>query len=354
MTRRIRSLVFVPGLLALAACGGGDADGGGGGGFGGMPPMPVEVAAASASGVQDRFQAVGTLEADLEVTVVSEVAAQVTRLPFREGERVEQGALLAQLDDQQLRAELARAEALVQRYQSTYDRIKTIVDRGAGAPQDLDDAAADLRVAQADQALVEARLAKTRIRAPFAGVTGARRVSPGAFVQPGHAITQLAQIDRLRVLFNAPERTLGRLDAGATVEVTTTAHPGLVLRGTIDVIEPVLAAASRSARIVTYIDNSEGRLRPGMSADVTVVLGSRPNALTVPSESIFFEGAQAFVYSVQPDSTVQRTAVGLGTRLADAVEITEGLSDGDRVVKAGHQKLFPGAKVNPVVQGGTP
>lgn len=351
MTRRLPHRVLLTSLLVLAACGGGD--GGGGGGFGGMPPMPVEVAAVSASGVQDRFQAVGSLEADLEVTVVSEVSAQVTRLPFREGERVEKGALLAQLDDQQLRAELARAEALVQRYQSTFDRIKTVVDRGAGAPQDLDDAAADLRVAQADQALVEARLAKTRIRAPFAGVTGARRVSPGAFVQPGDAITQLAQVDRLRVLFNAPERTLGQLDEGATVRVTTIAHPDLVLTGNIDVIEPVLAAASRSVRIVSLIDNPDGRLRPGMSADVTVVLGSRPDALTVPSESIFFEGQQAFVYSVQADSTVQRAAVALGTRLSDAVEITSGLTAGDRVVRAGHQKLFPGAKVNPI-QEGTP
>lgn len=338
-------LLLVVGM-AGAGCGGDGAGGGRGGG--GMPPLPVEVATVEATGVADRFRAVGSLEAELEVTVVSEIAAKVERLPFREGQEVEEGALLVQLDDQQLRAELARAEALVQRYRSTYERIRNVVERGAGSPQDLDDAEADLEVAEADLALVKARLDKTQIRAPFSGVTGARRISPGAFVRVGETITQLAQIDRLRVIFNAPERTLGRLDEGARVEVRTTAHPDLPLEGSIDVIEPVLATESRSARIVSHVDNRDGRLRPGMSADVTVTLGDRPQALTAPNEAIFFEGQQSFVYTIQPDSTVQRRSVALGTRLSDVVEIVGGVSAGDRVVRAGHQKLFPGAKVNPI------
>lgn len=310
--------------------------------------MPVEVATVQASGVADRFRAVGSLEAELEVVVVSEIAAKCVRVPFDEGGEVAAGALLAQLDDEQLQAELSRAEALVQRYRSTYERIRNIVERGAGSAQDLDDAAADLQVAEADLALVKARLTKTKIRAPFAGVTGARQVSPGAYLRVGQPITQLARVDRLRVIFSAPERTLGRLDEGARVEVTTIAYPDLVLEGSIDVIEPVLAAESRSARVVSYVDNQRGLLRPGMSADVTVILGDRPDALTVPNEAIFFEGQQSFVYSIQPDSTVMRQAVALGTRLSDVVEITSGVAAGDRVVRAGHQKLFPGAKVNPI------
>jgi membrane fusion protein (multidrug efflux system) len=167
-------------------------------------------------------------------------------------------------------------------------------------------------------------------------------------VQTGEAITQLAEIDRLRVRFQAPERTLSRLIHGARVEVRTTAYPDLVLTGQIDVIEPVLESESRSARIVSFVANQGGLLRPGMSADVTVVLGERLDVLTVPSESIFFEGQQAFVFVVNADSTVQRTPVGLGTRLDDVVEIVDGLHLGDDVIRAGHQKLFPGAKVNPV------
>lgn len=313
-----------------------------------MPPTAVEVATARGGRVADRFTALGSLEAELEVTLVSEVAARIEELSFEEGRAVAKGALIARLDDAQLRAEVVRAEALVLRYQSTYDRVQNVVARGAGTPQDLDDAQADLSVAKADLALVRARLTKTRIRAPFAGVAGARRVSPGAFVQPGDVITQLAQIERLRVVFDAPERTLGRLDQGARVEVRSNAYPDLVLSGQVDIIEPVLNEESRSARIVSLLDNRGGRLRPGMSADVTVVLGERSNAITVPSESVFFEGQQAFVFVITADSTVQRTAVGLGTRMDDAVEVIDGLLVGDEVVRAGHQKLYPGAKVQPV------
>lgn len=341
--RLVGSLV----LMVLAGCGGGDG-GAGGGGFGGMPPTVVEVATVGRGGIADRFNVIGSLEADLEVTLVSEVAARVDRLPFEEGAPVKKGDLLAQLDDAQLRAERARAQARVDQAKSTFERIQKVVRQNAGALQDLDDARADLAVAEADLALVDARLQKTQIRAPFAGVTGARRISPGAFVQPGEEITQLAQIDRLRVRFRAPERTLDRLTHGARVEVRTTAFPDLVVRGAIDVIEPVLDTGSRSAGVVSFVENADRRLRPGMSADVTVVLGERPDALTVQSEAIFFEGQQAFVYVVGADSTVQRAPVALGTRRDADVEILDGLDEGARVVRAGHQKLFPGAKVSPV------
>lgn len=345
---RMRTTLGLLLTISLVACGNDPQGAGGGGGFGGMPPTLVEVATARQGGVADRFTVIGSLDADLEVVLVSEIAARIDALPFTEGEEVARGALIAQLDDDQLRAELSRAQAQVAQTRATFDRIQSVVNQNAGAPQDLDDARGNLAVAEADLALVRARLAKTQIRAPFDGVTGARLISPGTFVQPGEPITQIAQVDRLRVRFQAPERTLGRLTEGSRVEVRTTAYPDLVLTGEIDVIEPVLDSASRSAGVVSFVQNDGRRLRPGMSANVTVVLGERPDALTVPSEAIFFEGDQPYVYVVDADSTVQRTPVGLGTRLDADVEIVDGLNAGDEVVRAGHQKLFPGARVNPV------
>jgi membrane fusion protein (multidrug efflux system) len=304
--------------------------------------------------VVDRFAAVGTVEAGESVTVVAEIDAVVVAIPFAEGQAVAAGALLAQLDDEQLRAEVARAEALRDQRRVTHERIRSIVEQGAGAPQDLDDAAAALKVAQADLDLARARLAKTRITAPFAGIVGSRRISPGAFLRAGDAVTDLAQISRLRITFSAPERTLGRLRRGAEVTVTTTAYPDLALRGVITVIEPQLDPGTRSARIIAEAANPESLLRPGMSADVSVVLAERPGALTVPSEAVFVEAGQALVYVVQPDSSVVRTVVELGTRLPDAVEVLSGLQAGAEVVRAGHQKLYPGAKVMPVAAGGGP
>jgi membrane fusion protein (multidrug efflux system) len=340
-----RDMALVLLLAALAGCG----KGGAGGGMGFKPPpMPVETAPVVQERVADRFEAVGSIDASEAITVVSEIDGTVVRLPFQEGTTIGRGGLIAQLDDAQLRAEVNRTDALRDQSQSTYNRVKAVVDQGAGAPQDLDDAAASLKVAEANLALAKSRLSKTRIQAPFSGALGARRVSPGAFIRAGQAITDLAKLDELRVNFSAPERYLGQLHRGAEVQIGTTAYPGYALRGRIDVVDPVLDASTRSARIVARVRNPGGKFRPGMSANVSAVLSQRQNALTIPSEAIFAEGDQSFAYVVKADSTVTRSALTLGTRLTDAVEVVKGLSPGQTVVRTGHQKLFEGAKVIPV------
>ncbi len=313
------------------------------------PPTAIEMAVAQATTVTDRFEAVGTIEANDAVLIVSQIDALVVDLPYREGDPIARGQLIAQLDDAQLRAEESRAAALRDQKKISFDRIKSIVDQGAGAPQDLDNAAAELKIAEAELTLIQARLEKTRIVAPFDGVVGARRVSPGAFLRAGSPITEIADLDRIKVTFSAPERYYPSLTRGASVDVSTTAFPDLVLKGRIDVIEPVVDQATRSARIIARAENPGRQFRPGMSANVSAVLNQRPNAVTIPDEAVFAEGNQTLVFAIKSDSTVTRTPITLGTRMTGSVEVLTGLAAGDRVVRAGHQKLYEGAKVMPVV-----
>jgi membrane fusion protein (multidrug efflux system) len=310
-----------------------------------MPPTAVEVAPVVVGDIADVFETVGGIEAGEAITVVSEIDAAVVSMPFREGDRVAKGALLAQLDDAELAADLARAEAQRDQAQTMADRVKSVVEQGAGAPQDWDDAKAGLEVAEANAALARARLAKTRITAPFSGVVGAREVSPGAFLRAGQRITELAQLDELKVVFAVPERYTSDLKRGREVTVSTTAYPGYELTGKIDVVDPNLDPATRSVRVIARVKNPEQRFLPGMSANVRSVLAARESALTIPSEAVFAEGAEFLAYKVQPDSTVARAPIKLGIRLAGSVEVVEGLAAGDLVVRAGHQKLFPGAKI---------
>ena len=342
--------VFVLIMLFVSGC---SKQGSAGGGFS-MPPMPVEVAQATAQKVADKFEAVGTIEAIEAITVVSEIDGVVMSLPFLEGSAIKRGELIAQLDDAQLAAEVARAEALRMQSQISYDRVKSIVEQKAAAPQDLDDAAATLKVADANLAVAKARLAKTLIVTPFDGIIGARRVSVGTFLRTGQAIAELANIDELRVSFSAPERFLSKLSRGAEVAVSTTAFGGHEVKGNIVVIEPVVDPATRSARVVARVSNPGRKFRPGMSANISAVLSERTKAITIPNEAIFASGNQSFVFVVKPDSTVTRVALTLGTRLADVVEVVQGLESGTQVVRAGHQKLFEGAKVMPMTSQNTP
>jgi membrane fusion protein, multidrug efflux system len=313
-----------------------------------MPPMPVEVSSVTAQKVTDKFEAVGTIEAVQAITVVGEIDATIKALPFNEGGFLRRGTMIAQLDDSQLAAEAARASALCDQSKATYDRVKSIVGQGAGAPQDLDDAAAALKVAQANLEVARARLSKTQLVAPFDGIIGARKVSVGKFIRAGEAITDMANIDEIRVNFSAPERFLAYLDQGATVRVTSPAVPGADLSGHVIVVEPTIDPTTRSARVVAHVPNTGRKFRPGMSANISAVLSERPNALTVPNEAVFGSGNQTFVFVVKHDSTVTRVVLTLGTRLSDRVEVLEGVTEGTQVVSAGHQKLFEGAKVLPI------
>jgi membrane fusion protein (multidrug efflux system) len=161
----------------------------------------------------------------------------------------------------------------------------------------------------------------------------------------------------VEVDFAVPERFSAELKRGLTVRVSTPARPDLEGVGEIDVVDPVLDAVTRSARAIARVPNPGGALRPGMSANVSTVLWEKGDAVTIPSEAVFAEGDQFFAYSIGADSTVQRAELSLGVRLPGRVQVLSGVKDGDLVVRAGHQKLYPGAKIMPIVSredGGAP
>jgi membrane fusion protein (multidrug efflux system) len=315
------------------------------------PPTIVETATVQRRTLTDQLHAVGSINASETITIVSEIDAIVTHIPFREGAAVVQGDLLVQLDDRERRAQLMRAEALREQAVATHKRVKRIVDEGVGSPQDLDDARAELQVAEAEVALARVRLTKTRILAAFDGVIGQREISPGAFLRAGEKITTLSQISELRISFSVPERFTHKLSLGAGVSVTTIAYPGKAYTGRIDVIDPTLDETTRNVLVIARVANPDGKLRPGMSANLSATLSEKADALTVVSEAIFAEGDQFLVYVVGADNTVSQVSVTLGLRLPDAVEVLSGLEAGQIVVRAGHQKLYPGAVVSPVTGG---
>jgi len=260
--------------------------------------------------------------------------------------------VIARLEDSELKAEASRAEALRDQAKTNHQRVNQLFDQRAASQQELDDTQSALKVAEANLAVARTRLAKTRIVSPFSGAVGRRMVSPGAYLTVGQLITEVAAIDEMKITFSTPERYLAQLRRGAAVNITTTAYRGDVFSGTINVIDPLIDPVTHTVQLEARIPNRSHKLRPGMSADVTASLGERPQALVVPDEAVFGEGDQNFVYVVKPDSTVTRQAVVLGTRDSARAEIVSGVKEGDRVVRAGYQKLFEGARVMPMPAGG--
>lgn len=343
----ITGSITIAAALFLSGCSGDSQQAGGAGGGGEMPPLPIEGATVTRQTITDNFTAVGTIDAINAVQIVSEINGKITALPFKEGSTISKGSIIAQLDDSQLRAERDRAEALRDQRKASYDRMKGVFDQNLMSKQDMDDATANYKMAEADFALAKAKLDKTQIIAPFGGNIGARLVSIGQFVLPGQPIASLAQIDELKITFSAPERFYPLLNKGASITVSSPAL-NQTLQGEIDIIEPVVSQATRSVTIVAHLKNPDGLFRPGMSANVNAVLNQRDSALLIPSQAVIIEGNQMFIYVINADGTVTKTAVQLGSRTAGLVEVTSGLSEGQQVVTAGYQKfgfMPPGFKV---------
>jgi membrane fusion protein (multidrug efflux system) len=308
------------------------------------PPTAVLVAAVELAPAIDQVQAVGSLVANESVTITSEITGRIQELRFHEGQRVDKGAVLVVLDSAEWEAQVRQAEAAVKLQELKYARAAELLEKRTISQQEYDEISAALAEARATLALAKARLAKTVLRAPFSGILGLRQVSPGDYVEAGQAIVNLESIDPMKVDFRAPERYASRLRTGQVISVRVDAYPEARFEGEIYAIDPRLDVASRSILLRARIGNPEGRLLPGMFAQVDITLERREQALWVPEQSLLPQAGRQYVYRVVDDRAVL-TPVEIGLRRPGKVEILKGLSPEDVVVLEGHLKLRNGAKV---------
>jgi len=329
-------------LLGLTQPASGPGARGGPGGPVGVVVEPVRVGA-----VVERVESVGTVRAREAVTITSKVAGIVEQILFTEGQRVEAGQTLVQLDAAALQAELDQARALLDDARNQLVRARQLQPGQTIAAQRLETLEALARQAEGRVRQAEARLAELRVIAPFSGRVGLRQVSPGALIQPGTAITTLDDTSRVRVEFSVPEVHLARIRVGSGVTARSAAYGQRRFQGEVTVIDTRIDPATRSIRVISEFDNPDEALRPGLFLTVELVLEERERALLVAEEAIDPVGDRSFVYVVR-DGRARRQEVKLGLRLPGEVEVREGLNAGEPVVVRGIQRLRHDAPVRVV------
>lgn len=333
------------GEVALAPTGGATAAGPAASGAGGGGRAPaVEVAKVEPMRLTDDAQAVGSLRSRQGVMLRPEVSGRVTKLNFRDGERVKRGQLLVQLDDQLPLAQQQQAQAELSIANANHKRNQELVGQGFISQRSVDESAANLQVAQAKLALAQATVARLRILAPFDGVAGIRNVNVGDYLKDGADIVNIEDLEAIFVDFRLPERLQTKVQRGQPALVEIDALPGRKYIATVQAIDPLVDANGRSVGIRGCIDNRRLELRPGMFARITAVFGERDNALVIPEEAIVPQGGRQFVIKLvegpdQDTRIAQRVEVKVGIRKPGRVEITEGLQAGDTVVTAGQQRV---------------
>ena len=344
MPPSIRYLVFIClSLVILTGCGS-DKKAAGPGARGNDRPVPVTIEVVQPREFSDNLHALGTVHAREAITVTAKVSETVQQVHFDSGDTVARGAPLVTLSGQQQQAALAEAQVGAKEAARLYQRQSDLAAQQLIARASLDAQGATRDVANARVAQIRAQLGDRVIRAPFAGVLGIRKVSPGALVTPGTAIATLDDIARVYVDFPLPESELQFAGVGQRVSGSSASWPGRSFDGTVSAIDSRIDAASRALTVRADFPNADLALRPGMLVSISVYRAER-QALLLPEIAVVQVGAKTFVWRVDAQGKVAQADVTIGSRHDGLAEILTGLSAGDRIVVEGTGKMRPGATV---------
>lgn len=324
-------------------------------------PAPVRTTEARSLDLERSVRLTGSVESRRSSIVASEIEGLVQHLAAREGDRVEKGATLARLrrDNTALRLEAARgqfkeAEARQRLARASLERSEGLFEEKIISRQQLDDAVSEYeawqgRVAQleADVSRLEDDLARTTVRAPFAGVVVEEHISEGEWLASGGAVVELLDTQDLEVTVEVPESYFAGVRVGGSAAVEIASLGGLEVPGKVRAVVPKASSQARTFPVKISIGNPEGRIGVGMLATVGLPVGEPVASVVVPKDAVVSQGDQRIVLRVGDDNRVERVVVMPGASQGSWVAVDGGIRPGDRVVTRGNERIFPGQEVAP-------
>ncbi|MBS1643615.1 MAG: efflux RND transporter periplasmic adaptor subunit [Bacteroidetes bacterium] len=295
------------------------------------------------------YVASGNLIANEMLELHPEVSGRVTQIFFKEGAQVRKGQLLVQLNDADVRAQIAKLRAQRQLQVLTQSRQNELLKIGGISQQDYDATRTTLQGIDADIAVNEAQLTRLRIVAPFDGVVGLRNISPGAIVSPSTIVATLQQLSPLKMDFDLPAQYSPYLHLGQSVQFYVDGNRDTSL-GRIEAIEPGADPSTRTIKARAIVPNAARKLLPGTFAHVTIAFGSEAKTIQVPSQCIIPTTHDKKVVLLK-SGLASMQVVATGDRNDDSVQITSGLQPGDTILTTGLMQVKPGMPVKVVKLG---
>ena len=329
------------GLALLSACGGNSK-----GDKGGMAPTVI-AGTVETYNFNSQIEAVGTAYAREQAALTAPVTERIVSIAYSDGAHVPKGAVLVRLAASEETASMSEAQARAQAAKLQLDRLKTLQARGFATNASVEAQSASYASARAQADEMQARIADRTITAPFAGVLGLRRLSPGAVIAAGTPVATISDIGQIKLDFTIAETQLSAVQQGQKIYATSAAYPDLRFEGQVATIEPMIDPATRSVSVRALLPNPDGKIKPGMLLNVAIITSAR-TALAVPDTAIIAERDKQYVFTIGPDGTASRTEVQSGVRQDHMVEIRSGLTQGAQIVIEGTIKVREGGKVKAV------
>jgi membrane fusion protein (multidrug efflux system) len=320
---------------------------GGGGKDGPKPAMAVSGVVVTPRPFSNTLALSGSIEADEQVQITSEVSGIADKIFFTEGAMVQKGQVLVHINDIELRAQAAQAKTRQNLASENERRAKLLLQKEAISQEEYDIASADFKTAQAQTQLINAQIGKASIRAPFSGVIGLRNISPGTYVTPQTLITTLVNSSRVKITFSVPEKYASQIKNNSKVKFTV-AGDAKEYTATIYALEPAVEVTTRTLRVRAMADNAKGALLPGTFANVQLPLSKVDDAFLIPTEAIVpvQDGKKVFV---SENGKAKEVMVQTGTRTEADIIVLEGLKPGDTVLTTGVLSLKKDAPVKVTV-----
>ena len=299
-------------------------------------------------------KAIGSIEPVQGVRIDAEVAGVVRAINFENGQTVESGDLLVQLDIEVEEALLRSSEATARLAEVEFKRSNTLRESGTVPQSKLDRSVADFEKAKANMENLKAIIRRKTIRAPFSGRVGIRQINLGQYLSQGAPIVTLQSDAQVFVNFTLPQKALANLQTGMALSLQSDVYPDKAFTGKLTAISPQIDPTTRTIQLQGTLNNPDGLLRAGLFVKVTLTLPTENTVLVVPATAIVYAPYGNSIYKIMPktdDATGKHSTVAkqsiirIGKRRGDFVSITEGLEAGDEVVSAGAFKLRNGVTV---------
>lgn len=322
----------------------------------GTDRQPVEVTPVVRRDLEETLNLVGSVAANESATIRPETTGLVRSIHFEEGQPVTKGQLLVKIEDAELRAQLAQSESAYRLADINLQRAEKLWETKSNSLADVDRARSEYASAKSDRDLIRVRLDRSEVHAPFDGVVGARTLSPGDYVNSDSVITTIDDLSRLKIEFQVPERFVAKVRPGAIFKVHAQSMGlGTELGGEVYFVAAVVDRATRSSVVKGLMNASGAGLKPGMFANVELVLDVRRGVLTVPEGALLTTTSGTQILAVKDDGgdkTVEFVSVRTGLRAKGYVEVAPiqgGLVEAQQIVASGVGALvlYPGTKIEP-------
>lgn len=342
--RLVFTLLALAGMTLITGCGVGEASVTDTATTQAATPVPVEVARPWRGDIFASYTATATITSDSDALAIARVPGEVVELFAEEGDRVEAGQLLAQLDGRRLRLEMLAARANLEQAQKEYARNEDLHARGLISAATFDNLKFDLEALQASYDLKMLDYNYSQIRAPIAGIVSAREIKPGESLEKNQVAFRITDTKELLAELQIPQSELSKFSAGNRAMVEVAAVRDTRFPATIRRISPTIDVRNGTFRATMRIGNESGELAPGMFGTFTIDYEKHANALLIPAAAVIDEDDSTTVYVVANGEVVRR-AVEVGIESAGQVEILGGVHEGEEIVVVGQSGLRDGSKV---------